>query len=59
MGVDDRAWKRVVGKAVENSGVMFFRVRALGPSGVVISTPRRIFISSASAEGVVDLLMRR
>jgi hypothetical protein len=59
LGVDDRAWKRVVGKAVENSAVMFFRVRALGSGGVVTSTPRRIFISSASAEGVVDLLMRR
>ena len=58
LNVDDRAWKRVVGKAVESSGVMHFRVRAIGSGGLVTSTSRRIFISNASAEGVVDLLMR-
>ncbi len=59
LSVSDRTWRRVVGKAVENSAVMYFRVRGVGTSGMVVSPPRRIFVSSASAEGVVDLLMKR
>lgn len=59
MGISDRAWKRVVGKAVDNSGVMYFRVRGIGAGGVVVSPTRRIYISGASTKGVVDLLMRR